>query len=115
MTEGTGNDNANQDQLGEHALDEAVTPSGWVVTKEAPQPANEPVRPKARASAKVKRAKTRKPASKAKRRQAATRATGSKKTSAKKTGGKKTGSKKKPARTGKKKAARTSGKKKGRR
>ena len=37
MTDGTGNDNSNHDQPGDNAPDEAATPSGWVVTKEAPE------------------------------------------------------------------------------
>jgi valyl-tRNA synthetase len=122
MTEGTGNDNTNHDQPGDNAPDEAATPSGWVVTKEAPQPAEEPAPTNPSARTKVKkpapRPQARKPAPKAKtpaakatkrpatRRAAAGKKTSAKKTSGKKTSGKKTSGKKTSGASGKKKAAR---------
>jgi hypothetical protein len=127
MTEGTGNDNNNHDQPGDATPDDAATPSGWVVTKEAPQPAEEPATtPRAPRKGKKKTAPRRqignpaptakKPAAKAAKRPAARRAATGKKAGGKKTSGKKTSGKKtsgKASRAGaKKKAARPAGKKK---
>ena len=63
MTEDTGRDNGDHGEPPDSATDEAATSSGWVVTKEAPPPADEsaPAQPRARSQVK-KRAPQRKPA-----------------------------------------------------
>ena len=103
----TGNDNGELDQHEGNPADEAATPSGWVITKEAPEPADQPARAKAGGGSKARKPTKKKPAPARKKPAAAKRAAGGKKQASAKTARKKTA---RPA--GKKKPARQSGKRK---